>query len=278
MTAPQQDSSGRADAATRDVPVLVADDGAVRTLTLNRPAAFNSFDLTLKGALLAALADATADPSVRAVVITGAGRAFCAGQDLKEHMALVAAGDERVGTTVREFYNPLVLALTGMPKPVIAAVNGAAAGAGAGLTFACDLRVAARSATFSMAFAGAGLSADTGSSFLLPRLVGQGRASAMMLLGEKVDAAEALRIGMVDRVVEDADLAGAVADLAGRLAAGPTAAYGWIKASLRHGNSADLASTLDFEDRAQTRCFASDDHREAVAAFVDKRPPRFVGH
>ena len=257
-------------------PVLVTDRGAVRTVTLNRPAAFNTFDSALKQALLAALAGA-ADPSVRAVVVTGAGRAFCAGQDLKEHLALVAAGDDRVGRTVAEFYNPLVRALQGLRKPVIAAVNGPAAGAGTGLALACDLRIAAASATFSMAFAGVGLSADTGASYLLPRFVGQGRASTMMLLGEKVDAAEARRIGLVDQVVDDADLPGTVAALADRLAAGPTQAYGWIKASLHHAASSDLDSALDFEDRAQTACFASPDHHEAVRAFVQKRPPEFTG-
>ena len=261
---------------TAQPPVLVTDHGAVRTVTLNRPTAFNSFDLALKGALLAAL-DAAADPSVRAVVITGAGRAFCAGQDLKEHLALVAADDERVGTTVSGFYNPLVRAVLGLRKPVIAAVNGPAAGAGAALALACDLRVAATAATFSMAFAGVGLSADTGASYLLSRYVGYGRASAMMLLGEKVDATEALRIGLIDQLVDDAALAGTVQALAERLAAGPTQAYGWIKASLQHGATADLGSTLEFEDRAQAACFASDDHREAVAAFVQKRPPRFTG-
>jgi 2-(1,2-epoxy-1,2-dihydrophenyl)acetyl-CoA isomerase len=276
MTQSLPGSSGPPDPSPDD-PVTVADDGAVRTLTLNRPAAFNSFNLVLKAALLAALDEAAAEPSVRALVITGAGRAFCAGQDLKEHLALVAAGDRRVADTVSGFYNPLVRAVTGLRKPVIAAVNGPAAGAGAGLAFACDLRVAAANATFSMAFAGVALSADTGASFLLPRLVGHGRASRMMLLGEKVDATEALRIGMVDQVVDDAELAGTVAALAARLGQGPTTAFGWIKASLQHGTQSDLESTLDFEDRAQAACFASADHREAVAAFVQKRPPRFTG-
>jgi len=257
--------------------ILVSDTAGVRTLTMNRPAAFNSFDLELKGALLAALRDAATERAVRAVVITGAGRAFCAGQDLKEHLALVSARDPRVATTVQEFYNPLVLAVTGMAKPVIAAVNGVAAGAGAGLAFACDLRIAGSSASFSMAFAGVALSADTGASFVLPRLIGHGRASRMMLLGEKVDAAEALRIGMVDDVVADEDLSAAVGALAGRFAAGPTRAYGWIKASLQHGASHDLASTLEFEDRAQVECFDSPDHHEAIRAFVEKRPPRFTG-
>lgn len=263
-------------APTAESPVLVTDRGAVRTLTLNRPTAFNSFNLALKGALLTAL-DAAAEPSVRAVVLTGAGRAFCAGQDLKEHLALVAAGDERVGETVRQFYNPVVRALLGLRKPVIAAINGPAAGAGTGVALACDLRVAAASATFTMAFAGVGLSADTGASYLLPRYVGYGRASTMMLLGEKVDAGEALRIGMVDRVVDDTELAGTVDALADRLAAGPTQAYSWIKSSMQHAASADLESTLDFEDRAQTACFGSADHREAITAFVEKRPPRFTG-
>jgi len=270
------ESSNRPDQSDDD-SVLVADDGAVRILTLNRPAAFNSFNVTLKAALLAALDEAAADSSVRALVITGAGRAFCAGQDLKEHLALVAAHDERVAAAVSGFYNPVVRAVTGMRKPVIAAVNGPAAGAGAGLAFACDLRVAAASATFSMAFAGVALSADTGASFVLSRLIGYGRASRMMLLGEKVDATEALRIGMIDQVVDDADLAGAVGGLATRLAAGPTTAFGWIKASLQYGAQSDLESTLAFEDRAQAACFASADHLEAVAAFVQKRPPQFTG-
>lgn len=259
-------------------PVLVNDSAGVRTVTLNRPRAFNSFNHELKSALLAALAAAAAEPSVRAVVITGAGRAFCAGQDLKEHLALIAADDPRVTATVSEFYNPLIIAITGMDKPVIAAVNGVAAGAGAGLAFACDLRIVGRSAAFSMAFAGVGLSADSGASFLLPRLIGHGRASRMMLLGQQVDAEEALRIGMVDQVVADDELVEAVGSVAARLAAGPTRAYGWIKASLHHAASGDLASTLAFEDTAQIDCFASADHREAIRAFVEKRPAQFIGN
>ncbi len=267
MTTPSADRT--------DAPLLVRDAAGVRTITLNRPKAFNSFNAALKEALLAGLEAAASDPAVRAVVLTGAGPAFCAGQDLKEHLALVSASDPRVGTTVAEFYNPLVRAVTGMAKPVIAAVNGPAAGAGAGLAFACDLRVAAGSASFSMAFAGVALSADTGASFVLPRLIGAGRASRMMLLGERVDADEALRIGMVDVVTTDEELAPTVEALAARLASGPTTAFGWIKASLLHGAQSDLESTLAFEDRAQRECFASPDHREAIAAFVEKRSPRF---
>ncbi len=260
-----------------DAPLLLQDADGVRTITLNRPKAFNSFNLELKSALLAALDAAATDPTVRTVVLTGAGPAFCAGQDLKEHLALVAAADPRVGTTVAEFYNPLVRAVTGMAKPVIAAVNGPAAGAGAGLAFACDLRIAAASASFSMAFAGVALSADTGASFVLPRLIGAGRASRMMLLGERVDADEALRIGMVDEVTADEELVPTVQLLAHRMAAGPTTAFGWIKASLLHGAQSDLESTLAFEDRAQRECFASPDHHEAITAFVEKRAPTFSG-
>jgi 2-(1,2-epoxy-1,2-dihydrophenyl)acetyl-CoA isomerase len=258
-------------------PLLIGDRGGVRTLTFNRPAAFNSFDLALKDATLAALTDAAADESVRAVVITGAGRAFSAGQDLKQHLELVRAGDPRLATTVRDFYNVAIAAIVGMSKPVIAAVNGAAAGAGAAFAYACDLRVAGESASFSMAFAGVALSADSGASFTLPRLIGAGRASRMMLLGERVDAAEALRIGLVDEVVPDSALTSRVADVAGTLAQGPTRAYAWIKASMHAAATSDLRTALEFEDRAQAELFAGADHQEAINAFVEKRSPRFQG-
>lgn len=258
-------------------PLVVRNDGAVRTLTLNRPAAFNSFDLALKDATLQALIDAAADPGVRAVVLTGSGRAFCAGQDLKEHLMLVQTGDPRISTTVDDFYNPAIELITTMAKPVIAAVNGAAAGAGAAFAYACDLRIAGASASFSMAFAGVALSADSGASFTLPRLIGSGRASRMMLLGERVDATEALRIGMVDEVVADDALAARTAELAGRLATGPTRAYGAIKASLRHAATTDLTSSLEFEGRTQAELFRGADHREAIAAFSEKRTPKFHG-
>ncbi len=258
-------------------PLLVSDVDGVRTLTLNRPAAFNSFDLALKGALLTALTAAAQDDTVRTLVLTGAGRAFCAGQDLKQHLELVKARDPRIATTVRDFYNAAITSITGMRKPVIAAVNGPAAGAGAAFAYACDLRVASSSASFSMAFAGVGLSADSGASFTLPRLIGRGRASRMMLLGERVDAAEALRIGMVDEVVAPEELMGRVAALAGAMAAGPTRAYGWIKASMQHAATSDLASALEFEEGAQAELFFGVDHHEAITAFAEKRAPRFQG-
>ena len=258
-------------------PILVQDRAGVRTLTFNRPSAFNSFDLALKSATLTALVDAAADESVRVVVITGAGRAFSAGQDLKEHLQLVKADDPRIATTVRDFYNPAITLITGMRKPVLAAVNGAAAGAGAAFAYACDLRIASTDATFSMAFAGVGLSADSGASFTLPRLIGAGRAARMMLLGERVGAEEALRIGMVDEVVPAADLRARVDELAAALAVGPTKAYGWIKASMHHAASSDLPSALEFENAAQSDLFFSADHHEAIDAFVAKRSAQFKG-
>lgn len=266
--------SGSAPSADAE-PVLVEAARGVMTITMNRPGAFNAFDQAMKRAFLAAVAEAGTDDTVRAVVITGVGRAFCAGQDLKEHLARVAAGDPSVARTVSEFYNPAIATLTGLKKPVVAAVNGVAAGAGVGIALACDLRVAAESASFTMAFGQVALSADSGASFTLPRFVGAGRAARMMLLGEKVPADEALRIGLVDEVAPDEEFRARVADLAARLAAGPTGAFGWIKASLAYAAEHSLADTLTFEDAAQSACFRSADHREALDAFVAKRPPRF---
>ena len=261
-----------------DQPVLLVDDTAgVRTLTLNRPDAYNSFTAELKETLLAELRWAATEPAVRAVVITGAGRAFSAGQDLREHIEVLNADRAAPMSTVDEHYNPLVRALTTMPKPVIAAVNGTAAGAGASLAFACDLRVVAESAKFLLAFAGVGLSADTGASWMLPRLVGYGRAMEMMLLGQPVSAAEALRIGMVNRVVPDGTALDAATELAATMAAGPTTAYARIKEAMLAAGGADLEHALSTESRTQSELAQTADHREAVQAFVTKRPPSFTG-
>ena len=203
-------------------PLLTDDRDGVRTLTLNRPDAYNSLTVELKELLLAALTAAAGDPTVRAVVLTGAGKAFCAGQDLKEHVAALQANDPTPFRTVEEHYNPIVRALTGMPKPVIAAVNGMAAGAGASFAYACDLRVTAESAKFLMAFASIGLTADSGASWTLPRLIGYGRAMELMLLAQPVTAARALEIGMVSQVVADDAVLTTAQDLATRMAAGPT--------------------------------------------------------
>jgi 2-(1,2-epoxy-1,2-dihydrophenyl)acetyl-CoA isomerase len=261
-----------------DQPVLLVDDtGGVRTLTLNRPDAYNAFNTELKETLLAQLRWAAREAAVRAVVLTGAGRAFSAGQDLREHVEVLNAQSQAPMNTVAEHYSPLVRALTALPKPVIAAVNGTAAGAGASLAFACDLRIAAASAKFLLAFAGVGLSADTGASWTLPRLVGYGRAMEMMLLGEPVSAADAVRIGLVNRVVPDGTALAAATELAARLATGPTTAYAKIKEALLNGAGADLEHALETEGRTQAELGLTEDHREAVQAFVGKRTPSFIG-
>ncbi|RKT52637.1 enoyl-CoA hydratase-related protein [Saccharothrix australiensis] len=255
--------------------LLVDDADGVRTLTLNRPESFNAFTVALKERLIEAVRETAADDAVRAVVITGAGKAFSAGQDLKEHVALLEAGDPAPLRTVEEHYNPLIKAVVAMPKPVLAAVNGTAAGAGASLAYACDLRVAAASAKFLMAFANVGLTADSGASWTLPRLIGHGRAMQLMLLAEPVGAEEALRIGMVTQVVPDGEALAQAQALARRLAAGPTTAYAKIKEALAF--SGGLAAALEVEARTQAEAGATADHREAVAAFVAKRPARFTG-
>lgn len=260
-------------------PVVLVDDAeGVRTLTLNRPESFNSLTTELKVALLTEVRRVAADAAVRAVVVTGAGRAFCAGQDLREHVALLKAGDRDPLRTVTEHYNPLVAALATVPKPVIAAVNGMAAGAGACLAYACDLRVAAASAKFLMAFAKIGLTVDSGGSWTLPRLVGYGRAMELLLLAEPVDARRALEIGMVTRVVGDGSAALAAAqELAARLATGPTAAYAKIKEAVAAAATADLPEALAVEAGTQAEAGATADHREGLAAFVEKRTPAFTG-
>jgi 2-(1,2-epoxy-1,2-dihydrophenyl)acetyl-CoA isomerase len=257
--------------------LLVDDRDGVRTFTLNRPEAFNSLTVELKEALRDGLAEAAADDGVRAVVLTGAGKAFCAGQDLKEHVAALRSDDPAPFHTVAEHYNPIVRAITTMPKPVIAAVNGMAAGAGASFAYACDLRVAARSAKFLMAFATIGLTADSGASWTLPRLIGYGRAMELMLLAKPVTAEQALAMGMITEITDDNTLSVAQ-ELAARMATGPTTGYAKIKRALLTAAATDLEKALIEEDRAQSTLGATTDHREAVDAFVAKRTPTFTGH
>lgn len=262
---------------TTDEVLQVADADGVRTLTLNRPSAYNSLTRQLKEQLLAALTEATTDDAVRAVVLTGAGKAFCAGQDLKEHVGLLQAGDPAPLRTVTDHYNPIVRAIVEMPKPVISAVNGSAAGAGAALAYASDLRIAADTASFLMAFANVGLGPDTGASWTLQRLIGYGRASELMLLAKPVDAAEALRIGLVGEVVAGDQLAARAQELAAKLAAGPTVAYSRIKDALCTAAESTLGQALDKENEVQTALGGTADHRESVEAFVAKRKPKFQG-
>lgn len=258
--------------------LLLARADGVATLTLHRPEAMNALTVELKEALLAALGELRADADVRAIVLTGAGRGFCVGQDLREHASLLQTGDPAPLGTVRQHYNPLCTALVEMPKPVVAAVNGTAAGAGAGLAYACDFRIAAESAGFLMAFARVGLSADTGTSWTLPRLIGHARATALLMLAEPVTSAQALEMGLVTAVVPDDRLAASAHELAARLAAGPTAAYGAIKQALEYGGSAPLADALEREAALQTQVGTTEDHRTATAAFLAKQQPTFTGH
>jgi 2-(1,2-epoxy-1,2-dihydrophenyl)acetyl-CoA isomerase len=257
---------------------LLDRDDAVATVTLNRPDALNAVSRELKEALLATLRDLAGDESVRAVLLTGAGKGFCVGQDLREHARGLEAPGEVPLDTVREHYNPIITLLATMPKPVVAAVNGVAAGAGAGLAFACDFRIAAESASFLMAFARVGLSADSGASWTLPRLVGHARATAMMMLAEPVSASQSLEMGLVTAVVPDSQALPAARELATRLAAGPTAAYACIKEVMAYGGSASLPDALEREAVLQAVAGATEDHRAATAAFVAKQSPVFRGH
>jgi 2-(1,2-epoxy-1,2-dihydrophenyl)acetyl-CoA isomerase len=257
--------------------VLVSMDEGVATVTLNRPDALNSFTSELKETLLDLVKQLAADPAVRAVVLTGAGRAFSAGQDLREHAELLGAADPVPLETVTRHFNPLVLALATMPKPVVAAVNGIAAGAGASLTFTADFRIAADSAKFLLAFANVGLALDTGASWTLPRLIGHARATALALLAEPVSASAALEMGLVNAVVPDDQLPVAAHELAARLAAGPTAAYAAIKEQLLFAAGHPLAAALEKENETQSRLAGTADHQNATVAFTRKQKPVFEG-
>jgi 2-(1,2-epoxy-1,2-dihydrophenyl)acetyl-CoA isomerase len=258
--------------------LLIDHTEGVATLTLNRPDSLNSLDIELKVALRTAAESAAADPAVRAVVLTGAGRAFCVGQDLKEHIASLDVPGPPLSTVV-EHYNPLVHALATMPKPVVAAVRGMAAGAGASLALLADFRIGGPRTALLMAFANVGLAGDTGVSWTLPRLVGQAKATELLMLAEPVAAEEAHRLGLLTRLVADDDAILATAhELAARLAAGPTVAYAMIKRQLLDGSSGTLDAALATEAEVQRICGATADHRTATTAFVAKQKPTFTGH
>jgi 2-(1,2-epoxy-1,2-dihydrophenyl)acetyl-CoA isomerase len=257
--------------------VRYAVDGPVAGITLNRPQARNALNAETKAALLAAARDASADDRVRAVIVTGAGAAFCSGQDLREHADALGDGADPLGT-VRAHYNPIITAITTMPKPVIAAVNGVAAGAGASLALACDFRLAARSASVLMAFARVGLGPDSGASWTLQRLAGLGRATELLMLAEPIDAERAAGLGLFTSVVADDELAAAAQKLAARLAAGPTVAYAAIKDALAFAATHTLAQTLEKEAELQDMLGKTADHRAATLAFVNKQRPVFEGH
>ncbi|MBV9026541.1 MAG: enoyl-CoA hydratase/isomerase family protein [Streptomycetaceae bacterium] len=251
------------------------------TITLNRPEAMNALDTPTKAALRDVLREAAADQAVRAVLLTGTGRAFCVGQDLKEHIGTHLGGERAAGartmSTVTEHYNPVVTAIATMPKPVLAAVNGVAAGAGAGFAFAADYRIVSETASFNTSFAGVALSVDSGVSWTLPRLIGHGRAMDLLMFPRKITAPEALELGIAQQVVPAEQLSAATAEVAQRLAEGPTIAYAAIKESLAYGAGHSLVETLAKENELQERAGRSEDHRIAVEAFLNKQSPRYLG-
>lgn len=259
--------------------VRTANAGAVRTLSLNRPAALNSFTTQLHEALMAELEATANDASVRCVVLTGAGRAFCAGQDLADPSVAPdptpGAAPKDLGHVISTYYAPLVARLRSMPVPVIAAVNGVAAGAGANLALCCDLVVAARSASFIQAFTKIGLVPDTGGTWLLPRLVGSARALGIAMLGDKLPAEEAVRIGLIWQCVDDAELAGTAAALASKLAGMPTRALVATREAMAAAQDMDLGTALAEEARIQREMGNANDYREGVEAFRAKRAPVF---
>ena len=256
--------------------VLRARTGSVATITFNRPEARNALTFETKVSLLDALRDAAGDERIRALIITGAGSAFSAGQDLREHADLLER-DSAPLDSVAEQYNPMVMTITSMPKPVIAAVNGAAAGAGAAIALACDFRVAARRASLLLAFARMALAPAIGVSWNLQRLVGSARATELLMLAEPIEADRALGLGLLTSVVADDELPAAAAALAQRLAAGPTLAYAAIKESLLFSAAHGLHESLAREAELERVLGGTQDHAAAVRAFLAKETPVFEG-
>jgi 2-(1,2-epoxy-1,2-dihydrophenyl)acetyl-CoA isomerase len=264
------DGASAADAST--VLLDVAD--GVATITLNRPEALNALTVPMKRELLAAFRSVERDRAVRAVMLTGAGRAFCAGQDLRERLEPDAAP---LAMELRERYNPITRAMRALEKPIVGAINGVAAGAGASLAFACDLRIAAEGASFALAFGRVGLVPDTGATWLLPRLVGGARAAEIALLNDPVPASSALAMGLVSRVVPAAELGAAASEMAGRLARGAPIAIALTKRALNAAWDRGLDEALEDEASLQDLAGRSRDHAEGIAAFLEKRAPRFTG-
>jgi 2-(1,2-epoxy-1,2-dihydrophenyl)acetyl-CoA isomerase len=265
-----------------DTVLYEVSDG-LATITPNRPEAMNALNTEIKVALRDAAQAAAADDSVRAVLLTAAGdRAFCVGQDLKEHIGgLLAPRESGAGkgvmSTVNDHYNPIVRALTGAAKPVVAAVNGVAAGAGFGFALAADYRVVADTASFNTSFAGVALTADSGISWTLPRVIGPSRAADLLLFPRSITAQEAFDLGIANRLVPSGELRAEAEKVAHALAEGPTLSYAALKESLAYALSHSLEESLEKEDELQTRAGESEDHMIAVQAFVNKEKPKYLG-
>ncbi|ALE82699.1 enoyl-CoA hydratase/isomerase family protein [Pseudonocardia sp. HH130629-09] len=252
-------------------------DPSVAVVTLNRPAKYNALTVELKEALLAAVVEVTGDESVRSIVLTGAGKAFCVGQDLGEHAAALDVDPVGALGTVRRHYNPLIRALNEAPKPVVAAINGPCVGAGLGIALAADLRIAADGLKFATAFTGIGLSTDSGLAASLAHAVGVSRATELVMLNEQFTASDARNWGLVRDVVPAEKVLDAALDLARHLAAGPTRAYAEVKGALRFGAVNELPAVLEYEADAQIRLSTTRDHQQAVSDFLAKNKPVFEG-
>ncbi len=266
------------ESGTAAATVLVGRDGGVATLALNRPEKLNSLNEAMHRELRTALEACARDEGVRAILLTGAGRAICAGEDLGDRaMGDQAAGAPDLGGTLERLYNPLVRLIRGIEKPVVCAVNGVAAGAGANLALACDIVLAARSASFIQAFAAIGLVPDSGGTFFLPRLVGEARAKGLTLLGERLSAEQAAEWGLIWRCVDDEELPEEAGALAERLANGPTRGLGLAKRALNASWANGLDAQLDLERDLQREAGRTGDYAEGVRAFLEKRPASFQG-
>ncbi len=257
--------------------ILVSHHGGVLAITLNRPEKLNALNPEMHQRLREAFERAASDAEVRSVLLTGAGRGFCTGQDLSERKLAPGAAPIDLSISLGSNYNPLVRRMRALPKPIVCAVNGVAAGAGANLALACDIVIAARSASFVQSFCRLGLVPDSGGTYYLPRLAGAARAMGLAMLGDKLSAEDAERWGLIWKVVEDKDLADATQALAKTLASGPTKGYGLIKRALLASPGNSLDAQLDLERDLQREAGFSEDYREGVAAFLDKRTPAYKG-